>query len=187
MKISGVILAAGEGRRIGIPKAILKINGNFLADIQFELLNSAGIEEIKIVAGADSDRVKNELKYRENVVVNENYRCGQFSSLVAGIKSLRCFDRLVVLPVDVYPIERDTIIEVISGFDTESDAAVPVYQGKRGHPVVLSYGFTQKLLLYDIENSRLDRILWEVKVREIKVRSKSVLNNINTPYDLRGT
>ncbi len=184
MKISAVILAAGEGKRMGRPKAILEIGGIFLADIQYEFLGSLGIEGIKIVIGAEAERVRSLIKYSEYVVINEDYRYGQFSSLIKGISSLWGYDGLLVLPVDVYPLDRGVLKMLIVDFDPSFDAIVPEYNGRRGHPVILSFGFSKSLEKYDIRTSRLDYILRVSDVKTISVDSPTILNNVNQFSDI---
>lgn len=184
MKISALILAAGEGKRVGIPKAILKIKDSYLADIQFELLKNSGIENIKIVIGARAEEVKQSLKNNFNLVVNSIYKEGQFSSLIAGIKSMDEFDGLLILPVDTYPLDQTVINRLISEFNTEMDAVVPIYRGKKGHPIIISKKFADSLLDYDISQSRLDFILRTANIKIIEVNSPTILNNINTLIDI---
>ncbi len=185
MIISALILAAGEGSRIGIPKAILNIKGEFLADIQYETLMCANISDIRIVLGAEAKRVIALLKNRDNLIINENYRYGQFSSLVKGIESItKGYDGLLVLPVDVYPLEIDIIRRLISEFEIGYDAIIPCYNGRGGHPVILSHRFCRQIIKNDITNSRLDYLLRESVVKRVDIESSCVLNNINRPTDL---
>lgn len=185
MSLAAIILAAGEGKRIGIPKAILKVGGRSLADIQYENLKNLGIPQIKIVIGAEGKKVKREIRNVEAIVVNENYKYGQFSSLLKGISSLDSFLWLIVLPVDVYPIDNNVINELISGCEDGYDAIAPVFNGKGGHPVILYWKFAKRLLTFDIKLSRLDSILKDSKVKRIEVKSSTILNNINCLSDFQ--
>ncbi|MGB9599705.1 MAG: nucleotidyltransferase family protein [Myxococcota bacterium] len=185
MKLSAIILAAGEGKRIGVPKAILRIKDEFLADIQFELLSSLRIEDIKIVIGAKASEIKRLLKNRRAVVINEKYSDGQFSSLVCGIKAIADADGLIILPVDTYPLEKDVVSWLISEFEREFDATIPVYMGRRGHPIILSNTFARGLLNYNIRESRLDYILRKSNTKLVEVNTPTILNNVNTTSDIR--
>jgi len=184
VRFSTIILAAGEGRRIGIPKAILNVNGKNLADIQYEFFSSFNIYEIKIVIGAEAERVGRLLEHNESLVVNERYKDGQFSSLIKGINSLNSCEGVLIIPVDVYPLEREVVQRLLSEFELNFDAIIPVFGKRRGHPVILSYEFAGRLTDYDVINSRLDHILKGAYVKTVAVNSPSVLYNINEASDL---
>ncbi|MCX7944456.1 MAG: NTP transferase domain-containing protein [Deltaproteobacteria bacterium] len=180
MNLSAIILAAGEGRRIGVPKAILKIGTSFLADIQYEFLSCCKFQKIVIVIGAEAAVVKECLKYSKYAVVNSNYHLGQFSSLIKGICSVDSCRGVLVLPVDVYPLEKLVLDRLVNEVDESFDAVVPVNYGRRGHPVILLDRLVRRLAKYDVKDSRLDFILRECRVKEVYVNSKSIFYNINT-------
>lgn len=181
MNIVALILAAGEGRRMGVAKAILKIGDRFLADIQYETLYSCGIDEIRIIIGASSEDIMCKLLHRQSCIVNPNYNLGQFSSLISGIRAFGDYDGILVMPVDNFPTDRDVIKDIIAGFDKRFDATVPTYRGRKGHPPILSKGFADLLDRRDIANSRLDLLLREANIKLIEVRSESIHNNLNYP------
>lgn len=87
--IAGIILAAGEGRRIGRGKALLRIGGvTFLAGI-VSALREAGCDPVCVVGGAEAEKVKEEtLKAGAGFALNENWRKGQFSSLRVGLRDV---------------------------------------------------------------------------------------------------
>jgi len=88
-EIAGIILAAGEGRRIGRSKALLRIGGvTFLAGI-VSALREAGCDPVCVVGGAEAEKVKEETrKSGASFVLNENWRKGQFSSLRVGLRDV---------------------------------------------------------------------------------------------------
>jgi len=184
MRICGLILAAGEGRRIGKPKAILEIGDRFLADIQYDLLSSCEVSESRIVIGAEAERVSKMLRHTDAIIINSEYKLGQFSSIVAGISALTSCDGILILPVDTYPLEKEVISALISGFDPAFDATVPIYQNRRGHPVIISSNLAQRLTSLDRSSSRLDEILRTSHLKLIPTSSPTILNNINYTTDL---
>ena len=54
MRVAGLVLAAGEGRRLGGPKALLVIDGERLVDRTVRVLYDAGCTPVYVVAGAAS-------------------------------------------------------------------------------------------------------------------------------------
>ncbi len=183
MKIGAIILAAGEGKRMGIPKAILKIGNRYLADIQYETLLNCNIEEVSIIIGAQADYIMCNLLHKESCIINKDYTRGQFSSLICGINSLKNSDGILIMPVDNYPQNCETIKKIIDKFNDRFDATIPVFNGRKGHPVIISKHFAELLLSKDISNSRLDYLLKEANVNLIEVDSSVILNNLNYPVN----
>ncbi|MCP4632433.1 MAG: NTP transferase domain-containing protein, partial [candidate division Zixibacteria bacterium] len=125
-----IVLAAGEGSRIGMPKAMLRINGRCFLERIIDTLIIAGIEEIIVVLGAEAENIKSMTDLSiVNVVINENYQDGQFSSLQCGLDELEFPGDVLVFPVDhplVMPKTVSTIVDSISNGDYQT-ASVPVH------------------------------------------------------------
>src|SRR6266851_5402477 len=85
-EIDGILLAAGESRRMGYPKPLLRIdNESFLAHAAAIMLDV--VERLIIVLGAHSERIRPAVPRDSRIVVVENrfYERGQLSSLKAGL------------------------------------------------------------------------------------------------------
>jgi CTP:molybdopterin cytidylyltransferase MocA len=82
-KVAGVLLAAGEGSRFGQPKALVRLNGQTLAERGVGLLRAGGADPILVVTGA----VPVELD-RTLTVDNPQWRTGMGSSLRAALQAL---------------------------------------------------------------------------------------------------
>ena len=79
--INGIVLAAGEGKRYGKPKALAVHNNETFLEHQYKLLKPF-CDSLIIVIGASACEVKEKHKYI-NVTwcENLNWKHGQFSSL----------------------------------------------------------------------------------------------------------
>ena len=135
MRIAAVVLAAGEGRRIGGPKALLSISGvSFLARTcgQFAL---AGVDDVVAVLGAQADRVRAEAGFADgvSVAVNEAWRSGMLSSIWCGIAAAESAgaDAVLVHPVDNPSVTLATIREVVSALTAGAAIAIPSHAGRR--------------------------------------------------------
>lgn len=84
--ISGVVLAAGEGRRFGGTKQLEVIEGKPLAQHAIDALDGAGVDELLVITGHEAGRVESGLVLPENgrFVRNPAYRDGQATSLAAA-------------------------------------------------------------------------------------------------------
>ena len=87
--IAGLILAAGESTRMGRDKALLEYRGRtFLANI-LNTLREAGIERVVVVLGYHAEEIRQSVDLTAaKVVVNQDYRLGQTSSLQTGLRAL---------------------------------------------------------------------------------------------------
>ncbi len=190
-KIAGVILSAGESKRMGFPKALLKLGESTLLARQYELLNAAGCDPVMAVVGCKAEEIISAhhllpVKW----VKNELWPKGQFSSVAAGISEALSDDSsgVVLLPIDVIGVGMQTIHAILDAASRmpDIDAIIPTCNGKGGHPVYLSKKFCKNLIGLDLddEDSRLDVQLsrCEAKFR-IETEDAAILKNVNTPKE----
>src|SRR5579863_2071299 len=97
------ILAAGESRRMGTPKALLRYRGKTFLEHLIEVTRHPRVGITQIVLGAGADDIREKLRLNANsVVLNENWREGQLSSIQAAIRALPPgkTEGLILCPVD---------------------------------------------------------------------------------------
>ncbi len=126
----GLVLAAGEGKRFGGPKAPFELNGERLVDRSVRILREAGASHIYVVLGAWIGEVEN-----AEVIVNPDWETGMASSLRSGLSHLESqthHDRVVITLVDLPGLTPEAISRVASD---EQSISVATYDGTRGHPV----------------------------------------------------
>jgi molybdenum cofactor cytidylyltransferase len=87
--ITGVVLAAGTGSRLGRTKQLLLLEGKPLVQHVVDAAAAAGLHEIVVVVGHDAAGVRKALQLPANgkVVPNPDYRVGQSTSLAAGLRA----------------------------------------------------------------------------------------------------
>jgi CTP:molybdopterin cytidylyltransferase MocA len=130
---AGLLLAAGEGARLGRPKADVIIDGERLVDRAVRILRSGGCTSVVVVLGAWNGSVPN-----AEVVLNERWNEGMGSSLAAGLKALQVMpdvDRAIVTLVDLPGVTSDAIRRIR---DSQADLVAAMYAGIQGHPVLIS-------------------------------------------------
>jgi CTP:molybdopterin cytidylyltransferase MocA len=88
--ITGVVLAAGEGRRFGGTKQLEVVDGKPLAQHAVEALADAGVDEVLVITGHDADHVETALDLPEHgrFVRNPAYHDGQSTSLAAAFHEI---------------------------------------------------------------------------------------------------
>jgi molybdenum cofactor cytidylyltransferase len=149
--VAAVILAAGQGRRMGGPhKLLATINGRPLIRMVAEAALASKAKGVTVVTGHKADGIRQALDgLRVDLVDNPHYAEGLSTSLKAGIGSLPPgTDGAVVLLADMPLITPAMIDKLIDVFNPAADGllVVPTYEGKRGNPVVWSSRFFPDLM-----------------------------------------
>ena len=135
MTITGVVLAAGAGTRMGMPKALVVRDGVPWVARAARLLLAAGCDRVVVVLGASF------LKARDLVpadvaistIVNEDWSTGMASSLRAGLTAATGDAALVSL-VDTPGLPLAAVQRVISA---DAPLARATFGGRPGHPVLI--------------------------------------------------
>jgi molybdenum cofactor cytidylyltransferase len=134
VKAAGVILAAGESRRMGRPKAYLPFRGGtFLSNIA----DAMGRRCFPVIAvfGFDAGRLAPLAPAGIVAVKNPDYQQGMLTSLQAGLRAVpACCDTVLFTLVD-HPVISTTTLDRLCNSD--APIAIPRFQGKRGHPVLV--------------------------------------------------
>ena len=148
--VSGVLLAAGESRRMGgANKLSLPVNGETLLRRTVLTLLASQLDELVVVLGHRADEAQ-ALLYGLNVrtALNADYREGQMSSVHRGLAALsRPCDGVMICLADLPLLSARDVDALIAAFARRGgDIIVPTYQGRRGNPIVLSYAQREQIL-----------------------------------------
>lgn len=154
MTAAGLLLAAGAGRRYGMPKALVTDAGRLLVERAMATLVEGGCDPVVVVLGAAADEVLARAELSAAiVVVNPQWAGGMGSSLRAGLAALRLpgasvpadlpgravparVDAACVLLVDTPGITAGAVRRV-AGLAAPAALATATYHGEPGHPVLL--------------------------------------------------
>ena len=142
LHIGAVLLAAGEGRRMGgVAKPLIRLQGVPLISRQLVALSGAGVDEVVVVTGYASREVEQQVQsFPVTLVHNPLHAQGQETSVRSGLTALSGpFDAVFVMPSDQPLIAADDLIELIGAFKKRpaGHVVVPVVNGQRGNPIVL--------------------------------------------------
>jgi molybdenum cofactor cytidylyltransferase len=148
--MAGLILAAGESRRMGRDKALLAYHGRTFLETIIDNLRAAGIEKVTVVLGHHAEIIQRAVNLAAvRVVVNHDYQRGQTSSLQTGLAVVTADSPAAVILclVDHPAISSDVITKLRDCFEsTRPPVLIPTYRGERGHPVVISQSLFPELL-----------------------------------------
>jgi molybdenum cofactor cytidylyltransferase len=148
--IAGLILAAGESRRMGRDKALLTYHSRSFLETIINNLVAAGIEKTTVVLGHHAEFIQRSVNLTAvRVVVNADYRRGQTSSLQIGLAAaaVDAPEAIVLCLVDHPAISFGVIAKLKERFEsTRPPVLIPTHVGQRGHPVVISQELFPELL-----------------------------------------
>lgn len=148
--ISALVLCAGRSTRMGTLKALLPLRGSTVAEQSIRPFRAAGIEDIVFVLGHEAGRILPVLqKHGVRTTINSRYDDGMFSSVQCGLRALGSVRGFFVLPVDMPLIRPQTVRLLLNSFQN-SDARIirPSFEGRRGHPPLLSSMLIPDLLRF---------------------------------------
>jgi len=138
MRVVAIVLAAGEGRRMGGPKALLRLGETTFLAHACRLVARPGVASVVAVLGAEAPRVRAEagLPAEATVVVNDRWQEGMLSSVWRGldVAEAAAADAVLLHPVDHPLVEPATVDRVIEALSSSAAIAVPTWGGRRGHP-----------------------------------------------------
>ncbi|MGE0821440.1 MAG: NTP transferase domain-containing protein [Candidatus Binatia bacterium] len=186
--ISGIVLAAGESRRMGSPKALLQYQGQTFIHRICSAFLSAGVDELVVVLGARAEELRQALPTAAKLrtVVNARYAQGQLSSLMVGIGALAPESEAAIVNLVDHPlIEAATIKALIASFRVDPiPIIIASYQGQRGHPVLFARRLYGEILAAPLDQGAKVVVRKDpTRVRELLVADPGILADIDTPQD----
>jgi CTP:molybdopterin cytidylyltransferase MocA len=185
--LTAIILSAGFSSRIGDFKPLLSLGETFFLERVIALYLSAGIQDIRVVAGHRAEDVM-ALAGRcgARSVFNPDFAQGMFSSVLSGVSALpqECAG-FFIHPVDIPLVRRQTLIDLQNAFrHGKLSIYYPKFLEARGHPPLIS-GIHTKALKTWMGKDGLRGFLnkYEADAMSVPVVDRFVLKDIDTPKD----
>ena len=153
MTFAGLLLAGGMGKRMGLPKALIRLpNGHSMLTNSMRILREGGCQDVVLVVGAGESYVRKSLDAARSqvreiigdgrlfIVSNPEFEEGMSSSVRMGMRALAQLDSkpdaAVIQLVDTPDISPDAI-DKIARFSAPDALVVATYNGQIGHPTVI--------------------------------------------------
>ncbi|MEU8248977.1 nucleotidyltransferase family protein [Nonomuraea sp. NPDC048916] len=129
--VAGLLLAAGQGSRLGMPKALVTYGGERLVDRGVRLLEEGGCHPVVVVLGAATVQVRGAVTVR-----NPDWASGMGSSLRTGLAALpEAAEAVVIALVDQPFIRPEAVRRLVAA---GAEVAVATYGGRRRNPVLIA-------------------------------------------------
>jgi molybdenum cofactor cytidylyltransferase len=190
-RFEAVVLAAGSGSRFGGGKLLAGWGAGVLLEGALTAAFAAPVRSVTVVIGADADAVAAAaLRFdaRALIVHAADYLEGMGASLRTGIASLPAdADGVFVFLGDMPRAPHAVLQPMAEAVSAGASAAAPVFQGRRGNPVLLGRAlFPQLLALTGDAGAR--GVLQDLGDRLALVESPDdgVLFDVDRPDDLIG-
>jgi CTP:molybdopterin cytidylyltransferase MocA len=138
--VAAVVLAAGGGRRYGMPKALVEYEGSLLVERAVRTAKAV-CDPVLVVLGAQAVDVWRQADLGGSAVLaNKDWETGMASSLRVGLDGLRGWpdqvDAALITLVDMPGLTPEAL-EKVRHEGSPGALAVATYDGVRGHPVLL--------------------------------------------------
>jgi CTP:molybdopterin cytidylyltransferase MocA len=141
-RVAGVLLAAGEGARLGQPKALVELGGRTLAERGIAMLRAGGTDRVLIVTGAVPVEVEVVDVAVTRVVANPDWHTGMGSSLRAALADLTGgvpdAGAVVIALADQPLVGAESVGRLIAAYRDGATVAVAAYEGRARNPVLIA-------------------------------------------------
>lgn len=185
--IWGIVLAAGLGRRIGGPKALLSLDGRTFLERAVRAFTEAGLEVVVVVNPVvDAAVPKGALSARLVVNPDPDQQNGMFGSVRLGVcEALKLGARgALLLPVDLPLVTSEDVRAVVTRLNAGAAVVVATHAGRRGHPIGISRAVMDEVVT-DPSTTTLRDIVRKDPARVVEVPvSVGAITGVNTREDL---
>ena len=185
MSTAGLILAAGESRRMGSPKALMQYRGETFLDRLIGLF-SARCLPVVVVLGAAADHIRPSIARPATFVLNADYLSGQTSSMQCGLRAVPPDADGILFTLVDHPAVAAATIDALLDTGGSSLVRVPRYQGERGHPIWFSRELIAEFLALPVTGAARDVVrAHRAGTQWVDVGDAGILADIDDPAAYR--
>jgi len=183
--LAAVILSGGASSRMGSPKALVPYQGRPFLEHLLEVTQHPKISVRRVVLGPHAEPIARAVQLAaDEIVINADWEKGQLSSIHAGLKSLPSgLDGLLLCLIDHPLISGVLVGELIAAFyASHAPIVLPVFEGRRGHPVIFSSQLFPELLAAPLDVGAR-AVVWtrRAEICEFHTGEEGCVMNLNDP------
>jgi len=139
--IIGVILAAGSSSRLGRPKQLLSLGDRTVLAHTLANARAATLDGLIVVLGHEAATIQERIDFgTARIVINDDYREGQSTSLRAGLAALPPNANAALFILGDQPLIGPAVLDalIVARRATAAPIVMPTYDGQRGNPVLIA-------------------------------------------------
>ncbi len=187
-RVTAVVLAAGQGKRMGRTKQLLPWGETTVLGQTLRNVLGSAVHDCIVVSGHKAEAVAAIAKAEGvRVVHNSDYVAGEMlSSLQTAVRQLDGgVAAVLVMLADQPMVASETLDQILSAFwQGRSDLVAPIFEGKRGNPVLIGRRYFEELLALPIGAVPRDLVKrYSDKLYLVEVGSDSVLRDLDQVED----
>ena len=185
--IAGVILAAGQGKRLGHVKPLLANEHATLLELVVKQFRAAKLDELVVVLGHEARQIVGRISLNGiKIVINNEHRAGMSSSIQRGLAYVSSRYQAVMIGMGDMPlVTTSTINTLVAEFKKgKKGIVVPAHNGRRGHPVIIHLKYLEALL--ELRGDVGAKAILDAHaddVREIVLDTDEILMDVDTRED----
>ena len=182
--IIGIVLAGGQSKRFGEPKALAKRNGKPFLMISVDALKEVADEIVAVIR----PEIKTGLPELQNIPYTYDLKIYKGHGPLAGIYTVMSqynSEWYLVAPCDT-PFIKAAVFQKLAGYlNTPYEAVVPIVNGKTEPLAAAYHQKTKKVIKSLLEQKKLSvkELLGQIKVKYVKFDEEKLFLNINTKED----
>jgi nicotine blue oxidoreductase len=184
--VAGLLLAAGAGRRFGMPKALVRHDGSLFVERAADVLHAGGCGPVVVVLGALAEDVRTTAVLSgSSLVDNPDWESGMGSSLRIGLSALASTEcsSVLVLPVDTPGVTAAAVAR-LAALDDLAALARATYHGDPGHPVLIGRAHWRAVAATADADEGARPYLAQHPVTEIPCEDIATGKDVDHPADL---
>jgi len=186
--ICGIILAAGEGKRMGKVKLTLPLGDKQLIEWVLQAAKLTPLDKyFLVVRPEDKEIIKTGKKWGAEIVLNSEYRSGMSSSIRKALHQISSneLEGFFVILGDQPLINPSILYKMLLAFTPgKKEIVVPFYKDRQGNPVFFDGYWKDELM--KLSGDMGGRVLIKAhpeRIKRFKIPNESILLDIDREED----